>query len=363
MVAIYPLSRAQSKTLSNVAALCALLVVAIHVPVDVSRCAEHSVFGFWLLLFHEGFARAAVPMFFFVSGYLLAGHFGDEGWYMAAIRKRIRTLLIPYVALNILLLLCVILGKAIKGPSNSFDAICDWRYVIGSLGLLPWVQPINFPLWYLRCLIYFVLLTPIIKILIENRILAIATVICLFILAEMILYLSAHESCGLSKINWITNLDIYGLAAFTIGCVARLHPFRIFKIIGSIGFFGALVVLLGTLAIYATWVLLSNPTRQLLILAKGIGVIPICTLAIYKLACKLQFPLIIGRNTMPLFGLQVIVYFVGGIIMSSLGTSLHVRSLSMYIAIWACVSAGCIAIGVALDSLSPRFRSIIFGGR
>ena len=139
MVAIYPLSCAQSKTLSNGAALCALLVVAIHVPVDVSRCAEHSVFGFWLLLFHEGFARAAVPMFFFVSGYLLAGHFGDEKWYMAAIRKRIRTLLIPYVALNILLSLCVILGKAIKGPSNSFDAICDWRYVIGSLGLLPWV--------------------------------------------------------------------------------------------------------------------------------------------------------------------------------------------------------------------------------
>lgn len=57
------------------------------------------------------------------------------------------------------------------------------------------------------------------------------------------------------------------------------------------------------------------------------------------------------------------VVFAGGVVMSSLGTSLHVRSLSMYIAIWACVSAGCIAIGVALDSLSPRFRFIIFGGR
>ena len=359
---ISPISQSQSKILSNIAAICALLVVAIHVPVDISRCGEGSAFGIWLLLFHEGFARAAVPMFFFVSGYLLAGHFGDKGWYRVAICKRIRTLLIPYITLNMAFLLCVILGKAIKAPADAYATIRDWRYIVEALGLVPWEHPINFVLWYLRCLLYFVLLSPIIKIIIGNKKFAFAAGGCMFCSAGIGLSFLMQGNGVLSNVNWSTNFDIYGLAVFTLGCAARLHSYRL-SIINKVRLLKAVAGLFGVLAIYAICASLSNPPRSVLILVKSMFIIPVCMLAIYKLATIFNIPSIIRRNTMPLFGFQIIILFVAGIVASMYGKSILAQTIPMYITIWGCVIAMCIVGGVIFRKLLPKVAAIIFGGR
>ena len=44
-----------------------------------------------------GLSRMAVPYFFLASGFFLAGHVGEQGWWKREARKRIGTLLIPLV--------------------------------------------------------------------------------------------------------------------------------------------------------------------------------------------------------------------------------------------------------------------------
>lgn len=112
-------------------------------------------------------ARIAVPLFFFISGFLFFYHSDfSKKTYVAKLKKRSKTLLIPYVFWNLLvasLLLAVQLlfpsitsGRTGRLIDNSW---LDW------LGLL-WTYrdgyPVCFQLWFIRDLIVVVLFSPII---------------------------------------------------------------------------------------------------------------------------------------------------------------------------------------------------------
>lgn len=77
-----------SNKIKNLSFLCSLAVVAIHCGWDEDSLMKS--------FFCEGVARIAVPFFFVVSGYFLARHIGEDGWYKQELRKRVASLLIPY---------------------------------------------------------------------------------------------------------------------------------------------------------------------------------------------------------------------------------------------------------------------------
>ena len=133
----------------------AVLVVCIHAPYTPVRGLSQLFEDF----VGTHLASAAVPFFFIASGFFLGRHTDEQGWYGTALRKSVKTLLIPY------LIWCVIL--CVTRNLNSFMANVMhheplMRYIdlrpINMFGLNPNVNPPQ-PLWYLRALMFFVLVS------------------------------------------------------------------------------------------------------------------------------------------------------------------------------------------------------------
>ncbi|MBB6130759.1 acyltransferase family protein [Mucilaginibacter lappiensis] len=104
----------------------------------------------------------AVPCFFLFSGYLF--FFKINNWnykvYTTQLRKRVNTLIIPYIIWNLLLLLAIFL-KNLFFQKAGFQTDCEYKTLKeNSAYALLWGMPINFSLWYIRDLIVMTLLTP-----------------------------------------------------------------------------------------------------------------------------------------------------------------------------------------------------------
>lgn len=83
-----------SARIANMGFLCACLVMAIHLPVRPSA----GLFSHWVVAYLQcGLGRIAVPFFFLVSGCFLTRHAFGEGWWATENKKRLRTLLVPYL--------------------------------------------------------------------------------------------------------------------------------------------------------------------------------------------------------------------------------------------------------------------------
>lgn len=117
----------------------------------------------------NGFTRIAVPLFFIISGYLFVYDKKTAiNELRVKIKKRIRTLLIPYLLWTILGLLVYLLLQSIpfSKPFFTNKLIIDYTF-------LDWVEaiihkPIPYQLWFLRDLIVMVFLSPVIIFLVKR---------------------------------------------------------------------------------------------------------------------------------------------------------------------------------------------------
>ena len=136
----------------------ALFVVLLHVGIAGGGATA----DFPMRLFLRDFARFAVPFFFLASGYLIAGHFGEPGWWRREAVKRLKTLLLPYVAWSALFGLYLFIGTAVPElyRTHAFDPADWWRGKDALLfGLDLRQPPLMLSLWYLRTLFLLVLLS------------------------------------------------------------------------------------------------------------------------------------------------------------------------------------------------------------
>ena len=153
-----------SQKIKNMSIVCALFVVTIHVS-----WARESVCLTWLIneLVAQGIARIAVPFFFVISGYFLAAHFDEEGWWSHETKKRVRSLVVPFFLWNILAFLMYLPQSLLKDyveqePIGSYITQ-NWLWT-RVLGFDLSTTPLDGPTWYMRCLFFFVLLSPLFKI-------------------------------------------------------------------------------------------------------------------------------------------------------------------------------------------------------
>jgi len=156
-----------SHKLRVLSALSILLVLYIHMfyvaPSDMK------VLGFVQSLTYGAICRIAVPMFFVISGFFMfysipngIRSFGPK------IRKRIRTLLIPYVIVNTLTFAFYLSLSVICDYIPAIDAIVNFdvltsvkdQSVIDTLKLVYVSPPIAYQLWFIRDLMIFVLFSP-----------------------------------------------------------------------------------------------------------------------------------------------------------------------------------------------------------
>ncbi len=129
-------------------------------PVEEAMSAN----AFAQYFFANGIFRFRIPMLFIISGYLFALH--DDQPHKVRIRKRLRTVLLPYFIWSIIgLLIAVVLSQW----SATREAVYQTRlqpvnkpfetYTFGN-----WVSavlwPTSYQLWFLRCLFVYNLLYP-----------------------------------------------------------------------------------------------------------------------------------------------------------------------------------------------------------
>lgn len=145
-------------TLSNV-------VHPVPLPLSTSALMLNVVDGGGIYLFiselvSHSLGRIAVPFFFFISGYLLL--YKEDyslDFYKRNLKKKARTLLLPYILWNLICLgiyflkvrLSAYLGLEVYEAELLLLSTPLWQNLI---------EPVNFPLWYVRDLIVMNLLLP-----------------------------------------------------------------------------------------------------------------------------------------------------------------------------------------------------------
>jgi surface polysaccharide O-acyltransferase-like enzyme len=149
----------------------------------------HSSFLVELIRFFisQGIARVAVPLFFMTAGYLF--FLGGWSWrkYIQKLKRRINTLLIPFLFWNFLSLAAYAVAQSIPqtrmySSSRRFSTISSFSffdYINALFGLTSF--PIAGQFWFIRDLMVLVILAPAIYFLLARRT-ALPLVITLFFL-------------------------------------------------------------------------------------------------------------------------------------------------------------------------------------
>lgn len=111
---------------------------------------------------NNGLSRVAVPLFFLLSGMLFFNGVTKVRQCFQKLRKRIRSLLIPYLLWNIIFVLWYVLLQNLPGVGGFINSDMVGKVTGGTIfnGLkeLFWV-PAAFQLWFLRDLLFIVLLS------------------------------------------------------------------------------------------------------------------------------------------------------------------------------------------------------------
>lgn len=125
-------------------------------------------------------ARICVPLFFMISGYLFfyKSDSFDFYQYVSKLKKRIGSLLVPYVIWNLIsiiafLLIQIFCQSLLSGRNKSVLEynFVDWLLCFWDTSKINGTDttaPINYPLWYLRDLMVTVILSPLIYYLLKH---------------------------------------------------------------------------------------------------------------------------------------------------------------------------------------------------
>ena len=177
----------QSKTISFIRFPLIVLIVYIHnqgmgtplgeVSISWANFSDIDAYNLLRLVITEVIARAAVPSFFILSGYLFffgKTSFSRETW-LKALKKRFWTLFVPFILWNIVASCFTIAFCRIKGLPSGLNFIriflnegnpSTWMDVFGNTHTL--CYPLDIPLWYIRDLIVLCVCSPIIYLLVKH---------------------------------------------------------------------------------------------------------------------------------------------------------------------------------------------------
>ncbi|MDR1004717.1 MAG: acyltransferase [Prevotellaceae bacterium] len=155
-------------------------VVFIHtnlggVMINGTLLVNEGQFPIYDLLHHivtNELARIAVPLFFFISGFLFFYH-SDFSFkiYGQKLKKRIRTLFIPYIFWNIVVFLLIFLTQLFLSSMTSgrqkLISDYDWQDWLNLFWDHGTGMPICYQFWFIRDLIIVILFTPILHVYIK----------------------------------------------------------------------------------------------------------------------------------------------------------------------------------------------------
>lgn len=190
-----------SKFLSVAFFVCSLMVVGIH-SYNITDATVNTAAGYIESFLCHGIFIAAVPVFFFFSGYLFFRNISTTKDVFNKMKTRAKSVLMPFLVWSALYLLIFTIGSFTPffssegvsfAPLDILKGIVFYRYC--------------FPLWYMYQLVMFILLTPLINIVLKKRyfslgLLVVLTVISIFIKSSFDIEVFPGAERSLFQINF-----------------------------------------------------------------------------------------------------------------------------------------------------------------
>lgn len=332
-----------SNKFANMAIVCSFLVAVIHCrpPFEVGTMS------WWIKQMLEcGICTIAVPFFFTASGFFLAGHFDEEGWHAKEVRKRMRTLLIPYF-LWITLFLVFLIGRGLL-QGRWYGQFVECSNLIHFYGLALTGCPGLTPLWYVRGLFILVLLSPLLF--------GVARIGSMALLGLFVVYIGVCPGpAGGGFIHGLTRCGIFPLAGlfyFTLGISLRIGKiclqYSVRKCMVA-GFAGLMLLAFQAWATYKGY-----GYAQYL----GCLGIPFVLYSAFGVMTQETWPKWLTSCAFPIYLIHK--FFYGPIPNALWGGS---RTLIGYFLTAVFVFVMSILVARALRRFLPRFASFAFGGR
>ena len=305
-----------SAKFANMGFVCVCLVVLMHV-----HCPWEG----------GGINRLAVPFFFAMSGYFLGTHVDETGWYVRALKKRFKTLVVP------LFLWCVIWAVFtvplavvlnIRAGRDLFANVLTGWGVLRYFALDITRTPALGPLWYVRCLFFFVIVSPAIVCLIRR-----IGIMALMILGS-IYYIYSAGRINISFFSYGFSLE--GVFYFAVGLYLQMkHVSLNLGPMTGIPVFGV-----GLLLYYIGCV-----EASIAVMIVGLwGAMPVK-----------RFPQMLTRNTFP-------VYLIHMFVLTLFGSG-KVDFVPLAIGMGLAAVVISIIIAEGIRKMVPEFGSMLYGDR
>jgi surface polysaccharide O-acyltransferase-like enzyme len=340
--------------LPNLRFLAVLAIVGLHSQTIFIADREASWFDrffqewstSWLL-------RVGLPVLSAISGFLMLSDWRQEAaFYGRKIKRRVHSLLIPFVCVSFLTILAYAGIQALPGTSGFFapPLIRDWD-------LSTWwhrslIDPLNYPVYFLRDLFLVALVAPFLAFLLKRAVLALPTLAVLFL------------CWWFQQDLLIWNIRL--LAWFSLGGALVLHPEWRWRL--DRRFFWILLVIWLGLSGYGAWVATEtgDRSRELNHLSKLIGVVLFffSVLAIRKdsgggrLLARVTpwcFPMFLFHNPVVNIGKKIPMKLVGDV---------PVLPSFVWVAAWLGTAGFLVLILAPLGSkYGGKFWAVITGGR
>lgn len=118
----------------------------------------------------DGICRVAVPYFFMISAYFLFQKYAPGfsfANYIEAVKKRIKTLVLPFLIVSIGGLVLVVVLQKIPGTGVFFQAYKLENFTLKLFFFKLFVLPVSYQLWFINYLFRCVLLAPVIYLMVR----------------------------------------------------------------------------------------------------------------------------------------------------------------------------------------------------
>lgn len=191
-----PLSQYTSEKIKNLSFVAILAVFVIHTDCKGDKGTVSYFLQDWL----HCWSNFAVPLFFIISGYLFFYNKDRLSQIKSGIRKRVKTLFVPYVIWCTLFIVQIWIASRFKSPNIDYFSILDNGEILRFLKRMYIAPLLAFHLWYVRDLLAVVAISPLVFLCQRKR--------------PFIFLLVIGVACGLLKlIPWLS----WPLTWFSIG--------------------------------------------------------------------------------------------------------------------------------------------------
>ena len=339
--------KALSCKISNMSFFCACLVVLIHCPVSQTH------FWYFEYFLKTKLTMIAVPCFFIISGFFLARHVSEESWYLDAIKKRIRTLLVPLFVLDAMWFPIKYgihhIGVLRFGADGSSEVMRLTFYnVLSGIGIIPWGHTVVIGMWYIKALFLLVLISPALKYLVcYGKTRMIVSLVCMFVCYVM-------QNALLVGGAWDYELNLRCTFYFMLGMALCKHDglneVRRFRYMSAV------------VALIALFCLEKNIGQLMRSMILALAT-PAMSIIVWSLVPSRQWPQYLVGNSFPVFVTHGMILYLFPIPFKAIGLWNDIVNVLGPIPIWFVVMGIAITLSILVKRCFPNFSRVAFGGR